>query len=544
MSATTVQNLDSTEPARAQGSTPRSLPGDAARLPIYVFIGVEALAIAAFSWIGRNQWFFLDEWDFLATRDGGSVSDVLTPHNEHWTTVPIILYRLLWNVFGLHTYLPYQLMPLLAHVAVAAMVFVVIRRVGVNPWIAVAAASLFALFGPGSQNIVWAFQITFTGGLAFGLAQLCLADHEGPVDWRDFAAIGCGLLALMCSGVGLMMLVVVGLAMFLRRSWRIALLQAGPLGIVYAAWYAVYGNVPGAQQGSASASQVLQYTGEGLKSTYRAMGQLPGLGVAMAVALVVGLGLLWKSSGMREVLSRYGAPLALLVGSVLFIASAGTARADMIFGTTSAHQSRYLYIIAAMSLPAIAVAIDAIARRWLIFFPLGLALLIVPIPWNLDEGSRQNPNLLGDRTVVVTATMPELKDVPPETLLAVPTGRSVLTFGWLRDVGREGKLPELSPRERPRAVVDWTFRLALHQMDDPVSNDCEQVDSVKTLNLSNGDSFGFRGDGIRTFNLDPGGKPLNIVTFFSLNGATLKVVVPHVNLNVRPLEGHTLSICR
>ena len=44
---------------------------------------------------------------------------------------------------------------------------------------------------PGSQDIVWAFQIGFTGSLVFGLTQLLLCDHDGGLDWRD----GLGVLA-------------------------------------------------------------------------------------------------------------------------------------------------------------------------------------------------------------------------------------------------------------------------------------------------------------------------------------------------------------
>ena len=63
----------------------------------------------------------------------------------------------------------------------------------------------------------------------FGLVQLLLADHEGPIDRRDWLALLAGLAALMCSGVAIAMVLVVGIAMLLRRGWRIALLQTVPL---------------------------------------------------------------------------------------------------------------------------------------------------------------------------------------------------------------------------------------------------------------------------------------------------------------------------
>ena len=46
-------------------------------------------------------------------------------------------------------------------------------------------------FGAGAENILVVFQITFVGALVFGLVQLLLADHDGPIDRRDWF----GLLA-------------------------------------------------------------------------------------------------------------------------------------------------------------------------------------------------------------------------------------------------------------------------------------------------------------------------------------------------------------
>src|SRR5262245_23625838 len=61
------------------------------------FIGL-LLALAAalplLLWWGRDQWFFLDEWEFLVNRRAGDISSLFEPHNGHWVTVPLILYRI------------------------------------------------------------------------------------------------------------------------------------------------------------------------------------------------------------------------------------------------------------------------------------------------------------------------------------------------------------------------------------------------------------------------------------------------------------------
>jgi hypothetical protein len=58
------------------------------------------------------------------------------PHNEHWVTLPVLWYRVLWQLFGLRTYDPYQLTTVILHVVAAALLRELMRRAGVGPWIA------------------------------------------------------------------------------------------------------------------------------------------------------------------------------------------------------------------------------------------------------------------------------------------------------------------------------------------------------------------------------------------------------------------------
>src|SRR4029079_6783938 len=140
---------------------------------------------------------------------------------------------LIWSVDGLHHYWTYQALLVATHVAVVVLLRVVLRRAGVRPWTATLVALSLLLFGAGSQNLVWAFQIGFVGSMAFGLGQVLLLDHEGPVDRRDVFGLGLGLLAIMSSGIGVSMVVVAGVAALLRRGWRVALLHTAPLAAAY-----------------------------------------------------------------------------------------------------------------------------------------------------------------------------------------------------------------------------------------------------------------------------------------------------------------------
>ena len=66
-------------------------------------------------------------------------------------------------MFGIRSYVPYQLLVILLHLAAAVLLRVVMRRAGVRPWIATLTAGVFVFFGAGAENILIAFQITFVG---------------------------------------------------------------------------------------------------------------------------------------------------------------------------------------------------------------------------------------------------------------------------------------------------------------------------------------------------------------------------------------------
>src|SRR4051794_10033140 len=171
-------------------------PSRADRAALIAFVAVIVTAIPLILYLGRDQWFFLDEYDFLSDRSF-SLHDLLRPHNEHWSTLPIVLYRVLYKLFGLRTYVPYQLAVLLLHLALAVLLRHMMIRRRVNPWIATVVAGAFVLLGSGRQDIVWGFQVGYVGALLLGLCQLDLADHDGGWSRRDWAALVCGVLALL-----------------------------------------------------------------------------------------------------------------------------------------------------------------------------------------------------------------------------------------------------------------------------------------------------------------------------------------------------------
>lgn len=484
------------------------------RAPIAVFAAVEGFALVLWMAAGRFLFFYLDDWDFLAARRTGDLGDLFRPHNEHWTTVPILIYRALFRTYGLNTYFPYRLVGVVIYLALAALVLVVMRRAGVNPWIATVIASRFALYGAGAHNIVRPFQMTFNGAVLFGLIHLVLADHDGRFDRRDQFGLAAGLVGLMMSGVAVPMVLAVGIAVLWRRGWRMALLHTAPLGACYVIWWLVTGHTGSVlkvgPQPPVTVGGVFDFVASGLRGAFSAIGNVNGFGSLLAILLVAGLPFAWirrrgEPGGARGIAGLAAAarsgrraelavPVSLVIAAVVFLTVTALGRAS--FGSEYARIGRYVSITTAMLLPALAVAIDALVARRRLLLYAAVALLAIGIQPNLLASFGAHDEFLqGDaatRTMILTLPRdPVARRVPrslrPETVLARP-----VTIGWLLDALAQDRLP--LPRRITRAQLDSNrFRLSFDQTDDaPPTTNCQVVREVTFANLAKGDVLGLR----------------------------------------------------
>ena len=426
------------------------------RAPVFAFCVVEAIALPLLIAWGRGSWFSIDDWDFLSSRTAGNLGDLFRAHYDHWATVPLLAYRLLWWMFGL-SYLPYQLLTIGSHLSAAALLRVLMRRVGVGGWMATIVASLFVFFGSGTENIFGAFQIMFVWAFVLGLGQLLLADHEGPLDRRDVLGLIAGCLGLLCSGVALTMIIVVGLAMLVRRGWRIALFHTGPLAALYLAWRFVAptqakGQSPAAYH-SQTLVQVMRFVVVGVEAIFGRLGQLPGVGIALALVLVAGFVMIYIRDGLTAFRGRLAVPIALVAGAFVFLVVTGIFRAGqgggLVFiagsGAERARQSRYVYLGAAMVLPALAVAADAVSKQWRQLTVIIVALLSVGIVGNIEQFTPVKRHSYffpgpGEQKFILAA---------PRLAVAHELPRSVVvigpTIGWLVDSLPSGRIPGPGP---------------------------------------------------------------------------------------------------
>jgi hypothetical protein len=466
-----------------------------ARVAFWCFVAFIAVSFPLLVFkLGSYHWFFRDDFIFLSGRQLNSVDDLFRPNNSHWSTVPVVAFRALWALFGMRSYRPYQMCVVGLHLSVCVLLRVIMRRAGVNPWIATAAAASFVLFGPGEQNIIWAFQIGFTGSVVFGLVQLLLIDHDGPVDWRDALGVCAGILSLMSSGVGVAMAVVVGLAALLRRGWKVALLQAGPLAVAYVVYALSEHPQVTSVFGRPSLGTTFRWVSSAEVGVFRALGHFELVAVVLAAVVVVGVVLLAIQLSWKEARIRYAAPASMLVGALVF--SALTAQGRWWIGIEFARSSRYVHIGAALTLPALAVAADAIVQRWRLLTPALAVLFVVAIPWNASkfEDPSFDAAYMAYRKDIITNVVraPEASEVPRDVrpVPDVYMGEDV-TIGFLLHAEHSGKLdPPASPLG-PFLKNELQLRLGVSQtqMKDPPAN-CRQSSRPLVLHPAKGDVFG------------------------------------------------------
>jgi hypothetical protein len=538
--STVVAALSIDEPVAA--SATRAVRSARLALAAFVAYVVVAWPVLVFG-MGSQRWFRDDELRIFAGRDGGDIGDIFRAHDVHPIALPVVVFRLMFNVFGLW-FTPYLMLVVTMHLGVAMMLRVVIRRAGVGPWIATAAAGSLVLFGPGEENILWAFQITLLSSILLGLTQLVLADHDGPLTRRDALGVIAGVGAVMSSGIGPLMVVAVGLAALARRGWRIALFHVAPPALAYVAWTAVE-DPAGYAFGRPALSVVWDWIRVGQDATVQAVGGTTVVALVLTALLVAGLWQLARSSTIDDLRRRASVPVALLAcGPVLF---ALTAQVRWGFGLEEARASRYVYIGAVLLLPALALAGDAIARRWRSAMVPVVALLLVSVPGNISDFNSSTFDARyfdAQRQTVLGLARTDLAERVPRSVrpLHDPFSADEVTIGWLLDLRDEGRLPDAGAID-PRVEALFPLRLGLAQVDGPLVAPCTTRTAPVDLSLNEGDRLAIRTPALIGL-LESGAVASRPMYFGPRDQGTISVELP-LSVRISPIKpGAKLTMCR
>lgn len=144
--------------------------------------------------------FLADDWMLLVKRQGVNPNYFLHPFHGSVVAGPAVVYKLLREIFGIGSAFPYYLAAITTFLLSVVLLFVYLRR-RVGDWLALCGAVLIAFLGAAFEDLLFAFQIGYFGGVATGLGMLLALDREDDRGDR----IACLLLAasLAFSSLGL-----------------------------------------------------------------------------------------------------------------------------------------------------------------------------------------------------------------------------------------------------------------------------------------------------------------------------------------------------
>jgi hypothetical protein len=505
---------------------------------VYVVVGFFVLLEK-----GRHYWFYEDEWHLLV-RPLDSVSAYFQPLNQHWLTLPLIAMRLLYLAFGLN-YGPYQALVIATHLALVVLLRWIMRRAGVGPWFSTIAASAFVLFGPGYQNMLQVIQISLVGSVAFGVGQLLCADHDGPFNRRDAIGLFLGALGVMTSGLGTVMIVIVGIAALIRRGWRMALVHTVPLIAMNSIWYVVERRLTSTRHPTKPFSYGVNWIVTGERASFKAFAGSAALAIVLVVLLIVGLILAWRPLARAELRARAAVPAALLIGGPVMF---WLVSAQRYWLAGEVDSSKFIYLAVAFALPAFAIAADAIAKHWRLLAPVVVAILLAGVPGNIGKFPSDGPFQPGffatEKSILLGAAYSPIASQVPRSVQpdAALYQAPDVTLGFLLDARAAGRLPpapRLTQTERDALVV----RLGVEQTHKRPTRtrDCgAYFQPIVTRNLPKGTVLTL--GGWISINYRTASVPFN-----PENGLTLRTQLPDLDLtinNVTNAPNQAFTFCR
>ena len=319
---------------------------------------------------GRWMMFWWDEWSFIFDRPDPTPQALMAPFFDTFVAVPVLVYDGLLAVFGLRTYLPYQLVAWASHFAAAFLLYgIVSRRSG--SVVGLAAGISIVFLGNGYEVLLQPFQIQYLFAIIGGLLAIDQLDRGRPA----VAAIAL-LPAIASSGLGVIyagMIVTWGM---LRRD-RMTVVATVPAIGAYAIWYLTWGRESEHMTGPGlSPLEIVYSVAHGMGATVAGVGglmtiQYASAGVAIATVVLAGCAVL-ALRGYRPDPLAIAAIAALVAEQFLRAVFRGQYGAD--YGA----RSSYVYAGAFF----IWICIGALVGKRMPnhrFVPLVLVLIIAPM---------------------------------------------------------------------------------------------------------------------------------------------------------------------
>jgi hypothetical protein len=390
---------------------------------------VAGLALLA---LGQGLTFFADEWAVIEGRSF-DLDSFIRPFNEHWLGLTILVYRLMFAVFGLGSYVPYLVLLIALHLVLASEVFVLVRRAA-GPPAGLAAGVVILFFGSGFEDLFWAMQIGFIGAAVLGFGAMLALDGE-PSRGRALAATALLVAAVSTSGLGLVMVAAVGLELLADRLRRRLIAVAIAPSVIYLAWYLALGRAGVATARDPFTLEALgQVPAFVIQGAGAAAGGISGLGPLVGIGLIAAI---VGAVGWRWVHGD-GVPartVGCLGGVVALYVLTGLVRAQLV--ADAALYTRYTYLAGPLLLVALGALVGpdlarlrVAPRTRIAVVAGGASLLVLALSWNLQLLVAGRTLFLEraerTRALVTVALAPLPLDVESDrTLILVPSPASL-----------------------------------------------------------------------------------------------------------------------
>ena len=476
------------------GDVAPSVPHTDGRWSAWSFAAVMALFLVSRLLIySDSAWFARDDWGLIGSRNDLNVDALLADHNQHWVSASVLMYRALYLMFGLNSYLPYVLTAALIIAGTAYALREVMRRSGVGPWTSTVVAAAFPFMCPaGGQSLA---NVLLLSSLLFGLVQLLLIDRAGPWSARDWLALIAGVAAITSSGAGVPVLVGVGLFALIRRGWRFCVLQFLPLALLFALWWSQYAPRDDVWLPPISIGPLWDWLMSAAVGTAMAAGASTVSAVLLVVVTASGVVALLVPDSRRSRLTEALPALCLLAIPVVFAVFTYAGR--WLLGPAAAQDSRYMALAVACVLPLVALAIDSLGQIHPALF------LALAIPWLAAASntvslvqSTPEQQIRVDRaraatsaTITAAAELDVPDDAPAFTGSRMGEGMGDTPVSFLRAAVASGRLDPAAWDPSPRALDEARLRLAFYpeSVTDTLPTACTPRTSVLSWPAKAGD---------------------------------------------------------
>ena len=403
--------------------------------------------------LASSLWFLLDDWAFLLHRRVSFFGDLnlLDPHNDHWSLIPILVFRFMFHVVGMHSYLPYVALTIGLHLGICIALWVALRRFGAYPWVCALTLAAAAFIGPGVNDVLWDFQIGFLTPNLLALVSILLVDRGDALPRRPVLLWALGTAAVMCSGAGVIAVIWVAAYTLLRRGWRPAIVVASVPAAVYLVWYAGFGRGKGIAPPTPP-EWIVPYMLRGMTNTWDRMLHVPWSGTVVAVLLLAST--LVRSEHKR--LQKFAAASMLGWAANWFVLAISRGG----FGIISALQTRYLYVSILFTLPAVALTLqllwDALQRHWqvraVVWLAMGVALISLGSAEMHREARIQQDRIGNLKGRVVAGAQMMQRGDHVLTQMVSPGNAPDIDAESLARIDVQRRLPDIRPSEQ--AVID------------------------------------------------------------------------------------------